>query len=352
MMYEGLLDYQLRKVRPDEEAVIILNLGVQPALPFSLLKSMGDQNLKNLIQKLGKEKAEKKVEGEEEGESGEEESPEIDLAEETPYEEIEDETEPVIEVESSDISAKIYGWAEKVVELTGMVRRPRGRTTNEFQYKKDVQKRAKGIIGEIVGPNEMYLIRGSGTRKGTGTFYTKPQLAVPTVHRTLEPLVYDVEGEGEKRKLTPKTPEVILSLKVCDPAMGSGSFLVAALRYLSDALYESLWYHNKIKARGSDSTIITLPSGTVAEGKAPEDTLRCTIDSERFEPMVKARLKRYLVERCIYGVDLNPLAVESESSHSGLRPWIASYRLSSLTTNSKWVTVSSAAGSTISLNTR
>jgi hypothetical protein len=310
MMYEGLLDYQLRKVRPDEEAVIILNLGVQPALPFSLLKSMGDQNLKNLIQKLGKEKAEKKVEGEEEGESGEEESPETDLAEETPYEEIEDETEPVIEVESSDISAKIYGWAEKVVELTGMVRRPRGRTTNEFQYKKDVQNRAKGIIGEIVGPNEMYLIRGSGTRKGTGTFYTKPQLAVPTVHRTLEPLVYDVEGEGEKRKLTPKTPEVILSLKVCDPAMGSGSFLVAALRYLSDALYESLWYHNKIKVRGSDSTVITLPTGTVANGTASEDLLRCPLDSERFEPMVKARLKRYIVERCIYGVDLNPLAVE------------------------------------------
>jgi hypothetical protein len=311
MMYEGLLDYQLRKVRPDEEAVVILNLGVQPALPFSLLKSMSDQSLKDLIQKLGKEKVEKKVEGEEEGESDEEEaSPETDLAEETPSEEIGDETESVIEVESSDISAKIYEWAEKVVELTGMVKRPRGKTANEFQYKKDVQKRAKGIIGEIVGPNEMYLIRGSGTRKGTGTFYTKPQLAVPTVHRTLEPLVYDVEGDGEKRKLTPKTPEIILSLKVCDPAMGSGSFLVAALRYLSDALYESLWYHKKIKARGSDSTVITLPTGTVAEGTASEDLLRCTIDSERFEPMVKARLKRYLVERCIYGVDLNPLAVE------------------------------------------
>src|SRR5208283_1273419 len=272
---------------------------------------MSDQNLKDLIQKLGKEKAEKKVEGEEEGESDEEEaSPETDLAEETPSEEIEDETESVIEAESSDISAKIYEWAEKVVELTGMVKRPRGKTANEFQYKKDVQRRAKGIIGEIVGPNEMYLIRGSGTRKGTGTFYTKPQLAVPTVHRTLEPLVYDVEGEGEKRKLTPKTPEIILSLKVCDPAMGSGSFLVAALRYLSDALYESLWYHKKIKARGSDSTVITLPTGTVAEGTVSEDLLRCTIDSERFEPMVKARLKRYLVERCIYGVDLNPLAVE------------------------------------------
>ena len=311
MMYEGLLDYQLRKVRPDEEAVVILNLGVQPALPFSLLKSMGDQSLKDLIQKLGKEKAEKKVEGEEEGESDEEDaSPEIDLAEEIPSEEIEDETESVIEAESLDISAKIYEWAEKVVELTGMVKRPRGKTANEFQYKKDVQRRAKGIIGEIIGPNEMYLIRGSGTRKGTGTFYTKPHLAVPTVHRTLEPLVYDVEGEGEKRKLTPKTPEVILSLKVCDPAMGSGSFLVAALRYLSDALYESLWYHKKIKARGSDSTVITLPTGTVAEGTASEDLLRCTIDSERFEPMVKARLKRYLVERCIYGVDLNPLAVE------------------------------------------
>ena len=72
---------------------------------------------------------------------------------------------------------------------------------------------------------EFYLVRAGNTRKGTGTFYTRPQLAVPTVHRTLEPLCYD---KGEDGTLTPKPPETILGLKVCDPACGSASFLVAA----------------------------------------------------------------------------------------------------------------------------
>ena len=57
---------------------------------------------------------------------------------------------------------------------------------------------------------EFYLVRAGNTRKGTGTFYTRPQLAVPTVHRTLEPLCYDQGRRGEGgdiRRLIPKTPE-------------------------------------------------------------------------------------------------------------------------------------------------
>ena len=94
-----------------------------------------------------------------------------------------------------------------------------------------MRRRARSFISEdrVILPGEMYLIRASGTRKGSGSFYTKPQLAVPTVHRTLEPLAYDITGEGADRVLTPKKPEEILALKVCDPAMGSASFLVAAL---------------------------------------------------------------------------------------------------------------------------
>jgi hypothetical protein len=327
MIYEGLLDYQLRKVRPDERAIIILNLGIQPALPFSLLDEMDDRQLKDLIQKLSKEKAEKKIESED---SAKEDDSDESQQEQEPAEEItsedndEQEPEVVEEIVSegtdhyleqksvsvpAETSLKIYQWAEKAIKYIPK-KKSKEKTKNKYQNNIDTKKRARNLIGDIILPGEMYLIRGSGTRKGTGTFYTKPQLAVPTVHRTLEPLVYDVEGKGEKRKLTPKTPETILSLKVCDPAMGSGSFLVAALRYLSDGLYESLWYHKKIRAQGNDSTIITLPAGTVANNTASEDSIRCPIDHENFEPMVKARLKRYMVERCIYGVDLNPLAVE------------------------------------------
>ncbi len=94
-----------------------------------------------------------------------------------------------------------------------------------------------------MAPGEFYLVRAGNTRKGTGTFYTRPQLAVPTVHRTLEPLCFDKAEDGT---LTPKTPEHILGLKVCDPACGSASFPVAALHYLTEALYKSLCHHRKL----------------------------------------------------------------------------------------------------------
>jgi len=70
------------------------------------------------------------------------------------------------------------------------------------------------------------LESGSGVRKATGTFYTPQPIADYLVRRTLAPLVRDA------------APERILELRVVDPAMGSGAFLVAACRYLA-AAYES-----------------------------------------------------------------------------------------------------------------
>jgi hypothetical protein len=69
---------------------------------------------------------------------------------------------------------------------------------------------------------EFYLGRGAG-RKTSGSYYTPQTLVDFLVRRTLEPLVQD------------KTPEQILELKVVDPAMGSGAFLVGACLYLADA---------------------------------------------------------------------------------------------------------------------
>ncbi|MCY3019632.1 MAG: hypothetical protein NTW87_11460, partial [Planctomycetota bacterium] len=90
---------------------------------------------------------------------------------------------------------------------------------------------------------------------------------------------------------------------------GSGSFLVGALHYLTRALWESLHVHGRLRQQGKE-TLITLPLGEAAAGKVEEDVLPVPLSDERFEPMLKARLMRYVVERCLYGVDLNPLAVE------------------------------------------
>src|SRR5471030_3290310 len=73
---------------------------------------------------------------------------------------------------------------------------------------------------------EVTLERGSGVRKATGSFYTPQPIADYLVRRTLEPLVHGA------------APEEVLQLRVVDPAMGSGAFLVAACRYLASA-YET-----------------------------------------------------------------------------------------------------------------
>jgi hypothetical protein len=115
----------------------------------------------------------------------------------------------------------------------------------QIQYDRAVADKAKQLVSKVALPGEWYLVRWGGTRKGSGTFYTRPQLAVPTVHRTLRPLAYEPPaGEDGKPNLdapadqwAPKKPEEILSLEVCDPACGSGSFCLAALRFLVEALY-------------------------------------------------------------------------------------------------------------------
>ena len=116
-------------------------------------------------------------------------------------------------------------------------------------------------------PLTVTLERGSDVRKSTGTFYTPEPLARYLVRRTLGPLV-----QG-------RTAEQILELRVLDPAAGSGAFLVAACRFLAHAYADALVAHGECRA------------GDL--GRSDEITFRRTI-----------------AERCLYGVDLNPMAVQ------------------------------------------
>lgn len=106
-----------------------------------------------------------------------------------------------------------------------------------------------------------------GTRKSTGSFYTPRSLTEHLVRRTLAPL------------LSGRDPDAILRLRIVDPAMGSGAFLVAACRYLAYAYEMAL----------------------VREGVvAPCDLT----ETER------AGFRRTVAQRCLYGVDRNPMAVQ------------------------------------------
>lgn len=114
--------------------------------------------------------------------------------------------------------------------------------------------------------------------------------------------------KGENNPL--KSPKDILNLKICDPACGSASFPVAALRYLTEALWDSLFTHAWL--------IEDTQKGLIRVG-IPQDAQPAwfvqvvedlPLTAEKAEEISKAKLRRYVVENCIYGVDINPLAVE------------------------------------------
>lgn len=324
ILYEGLLDFELRCARSDEP-IVFLALGDEPALPLARLESMPDTALKSLVEKV-KVKTRRAASGEEDDEA--EDEPDNETGEEAegePPEEAEEtaavdaEEAPVLSEDDAHVAVhrRAAEWAKRTVTVAGIVKRPRGRNTEAARkFEEEVQRAAAGLIRRVVLPGEWYLVRWGGTRKGAGTFYTRPQLAVPTVLRTLLPLTCDPptgpggqpDEQASPGHWTPKHPEALLSLKVCDPAMGSASFLVAALRFLSDLLYRSLLLHGWLV---EEAGALKLGQPTA---EAPEWLLECLRDlpltHEDYESHVRARLKRLVVERCLYGVDIDPLAVE------------------------------------------
>jgi hypothetical protein len=111
-------------------------------------------------------------------------------------------------------------------------------------------------------------------RRRSGSHYTPAQLTQLTVADALRPWL---ERHGHR-----PTPEQILALRICDPAMGSGAFLVELCRFLAELL---------LKAWGKD-----LPDELKPGGNAYGE-----------EPLIVAR--RLVAQRCLYGVDKNPFAV-------------------------------------------
>jgi hypothetical protein len=135
-------------------------------------------------------------------------------------------------------------------------------------------------------------------RRETGTHYTPKSLTEKIVEQSLTPLVYDGPAQGTPRELwTLKPPEAILDLKICDPAMGSGAFLVQVCRFLSARLVEA-W---SIAEKGGNLVDI---EGRVHRNGANVEPLPGAVEPR------SEQARRIVAERCVYGVDLNPLAVE------------------------------------------
>jgi len=152
----------------------------------------------------------------------------------------------------------------------------------------------------VIDDGAIYVSEGSD-RRSTGTHYTPRSLTEPIVQHTLDPLVYGGPDEGKPREeWVLRPPREILALRVCDLAMGSGAFLVQACRYLSQKLVEG-W---ETAEKNAGDKLVLAPNGELSKGK-PGDTL---VPREVEERLVLAR--RFVADRCLYGVDVNPMAVE------------------------------------------
>lgn len=142
----------------------------------------------------------------------------------------------------------------------------------------ELQAALKPRVDERASPGAMLsapgapLLQPTDERRRTGSHYTPRTLTEPIVRHALEP-AFERLGPDAK-------PEEVLSLKVCDPAMGSGAFLVETCRQLAARLVKA-W------TRWPD----TRP-------RIPDDE-----DEE-------LHAKRLVAQRCLYGVDKNPRAVE------------------------------------------
>ena len=132
------------------------------------------------------------------------------------------------------------------------------------------KKVAKEATPNIV-PKGAMVLQPSDERRKSGSHYTPRSLTEPIVRTTLRPILERLGAEAR--------PEQILELKVCDPAMGSGAFLVEACRQLAEVLVRAWHAH--------DCT----PS-------IPPDE----------DEILHAR--RIVAQRCLYGVDKNPMAVD------------------------------------------
>jgi hypothetical protein len=129
----------------------------------------------------------------------------------------------------------------------------------------------------IIHAGRLFVTAGTD-RRSAGAHYTPANLTEPIVRHALEPLVYDGPAENKSRgewKL--RSPRELLDLKICDMACGAGAFLVQACRYLSERLVEA-WGDAVQQYPGVDSR--------------------------------NAEAPRLVAQRCLYGVDKNPLAVE------------------------------------------
>jgi len=134
---------------------------------------------------------------------------------------------------------------------------------------------------ETVEQGELYVVNDEGERKATGAYYTPDYVVTYIVEKTVDPLIEAIEADLAEMAVEPGSQEYVIAfwervtdLKILDPAMGSGHFLTKATGYLAEAVME--------RVRDLETSSL--------------------FDEEK--------VRREISKECIYGVDVNGMAVE------------------------------------------
>ena len=152
---------------------------------------------------------------------------------------------------------------------------------------------------DVKTEGEFYLQPMKSLRKGSGTFFTHGDLVKPIVERTIAPFLHS--------SLDPKDPKIIqpdffAKIKILDPAMGIGNFLLKTIEFVSEKFSESLRDHRRIlvQVSGEIKVVINPAIGEIWQFR----------DQQDFDKRMKDEIAKYVAINCIFGVDNDPLGVE------------------------------------------
>jgi hypothetical protein len=161
-------------------------------------------------------------------------------------------------------------WLRDEAELKLVSADALAKAKNADEVMNALAKKVSRYTPRVVPAGALYL-QPTEERRRSGSHYTPRSLTQPIVATTFGPIL---ERLGDQA-----TPQQILNLKVCDPAMGSGAFLVESCRLLADRLVKAWAIHGRSEPLPPDEDDLTLA-------------------------------KRLVAERCLYGVDKNIFAVD------------------------------------------
>ena len=163
------------------------------------------------------------------------------------------------------------------------------------------------------------------SRKSSGSYYTPDELVSLIIARTVGPLVEErLEAfrraakpvPGRKLSAAERASAVeaadpasrILDLKICDPAMGSGHFLVSLIDYLALRVVKAIGEAADLAGAGYVSPLLARLAAVRERIRAEAARNRWTVREAQLTD--QNLIKRMVLKRCVYGVDKNPMAVE------------------------------------------